>query len=341
MRSTSSPSAKRALAALAASSVAVLGVAFAAGTPASAGSPHGACSGSYGWPVKPFDRVHPIRANFGDPRTRFDGPRTVDTLFEGHGTFSFHQGIDISAPDGEPVYPVASGTVTFARGQRVTVTCGNGRSFQYWHIFPRVRAGQRVEAGETVLGFIQPKREHVHLTHLKRGRAVNPLAPGRLTPYRDATSPHVLAIEVGPDTGPGQASRVEGRVTFVVEAVDAPPVSVPGRWHGFPVTPARLTWRLQHDGRVLVRGVTRDARRTVPRNDRFWETFARGTHQNWPIFAGRKFQFEPGKYLFRLTARPFDTRRLADGTYTLVVSAEDTAGNRDLDTLRLTVDNSR
>ena len=31
------------------------------------------CRGAYGWPIKPFDEAHPVRANFGDPRTRFDG----------------------------------------------------------------------------------------------------------------------------------------------------------------------------------------------------------------------------------------------------------------------------
>ena len=27
----------------------------------------------YPWPVRPFDRPHPIRANFGDPRWTSDG----------------------------------------------------------------------------------------------------------------------------------------------------------------------------------------------------------------------------------------------------------------------------
>ena len=28
----------------------------------------------YGWPVRPFDVAHPIRGNFGDPRTVFGDP---------------------------------------------------------------------------------------------------------------------------------------------------------------------------------------------------------------------------------------------------------------------------
>ena len=64
---------------------------------------------AYPWPVKPFNKQHPIRANFGDPRTVFLGSIFDDGL-SGPGTFLFHNGVDISAPDGTPVYPVVSGT---------------------------------------------------------------------------------------------------------------------------------------------------------------------------------------------------------------------------------------
>jgi len=333
MTTARTTSAARALAALATSFLALSFLALAVQTSAFANAPNTGCAGSYSWPVKPFDKAHPVRANFGDPRTRFEGPNTLETLLEGHGTFSFHQGVDISAPDGEPVYAVASGTVVRARGGRVTVDCGNRRSFQYWHIHPAVRVGQHAVAGETLVGFIQAKREHVHLTHLENGRAVNPLAPGHLAPYRDMTAPDVLGISI--------RSGLAGGVDFVAQAVDAPALSVPGRWHGFPVTPARLSWRIERGGRVVVPGrVARDVRGSVPKNDRFWEAFARGTHQNWPIFAGHKFQFVPGAYAFKLSAQPFDTRRLRDGVYELVVTALDTAGNRDVRRVRFSVHNS-
>src|SRR5437660_1605435 len=45
----------------------------------------------YGWPVKPFDREHPIRGNFGDPRTVFLTPPTPESVLTGGGSFSFHQ----------------------------------------------------------------------------------------------------------------------------------------------------------------------------------------------------------------------------------------------------------
>src|SRR6059058_1723826 len=69
-------------------------------------------SSSYSWPVKPFDQPHPVRGNFGDPRTIFAGPPTQQTLLGGAGVFQFHDGVDISAADGSAVYPVESGTVT-------------------------------------------------------------------------------------------------------------------------------------------------------------------------------------------------------------------------------------
>jgi hypothetical protein len=175
-----------------------------------------------------------------------------------------------------------------------------------------------------VLGFIQPKREHVHLTHLERNRPVNPLARGHLAPYRDTTSPKVLGIS---------ARNGRAGVSFVVSVVDTPSLPVPGRWHGFPVTPALVTLRVERAGRLLVaEQVVWDVRALVSRNDRFWTSFARGTHQNWPIFAGRKQQGRPGTYLLR--TRPLAARVLGVGTCVVVVSASDTAGNDDVHRFR-------
>jgi murein DD-endopeptidase MepM/ murein hydrolase activator NlpD len=81
-------------------------------------------SAGYGWPVQPFDRSHPVRGNFGDPRTVFFGPPTRATLYRGSGDFSFHNGVDIAAPDQAPVYPVRDGTVAFAAAGKVIVRCG-------------------------------------------------------------------------------------------------------------------------------------------------------------------------------------------------------------------------
>src|SRR5439155_24572059 len=68
------------------------------------------------------------------------------------------------------------------------------RAFEYWHIRALVRAGQKVTAGETVLGHVERPFNHVHVTEYESGRIVNPLVRGRLTPYHDSTRPTVQAI---------------------------------------------------------------------------------------------------------------------------------------------------
>lgn len=342
MTTTRKPQPGRALAA-AVLSIFAVAAAQVVDSEARTATPTNGCTGPYGWPVKPFDQAHPIRGAFGDPRTVFRGRNSQRTVVSAAGVFSFHQGVDISAPDGSPVYAVADGNVTRARGGRVSVSCGNGRSFQYWHIEPAVRPGQRAVAGKTVVGHIQRKREHVHLTHVESGRAVNPLGPGRLTPYRDATTPRTMEITLrrGDHGSEISASQVSGRTVLYARAADTPALPVPGRWHGFPVTPAIVTWRVETaSGRVVVANHTaRDVRRIVPRNDEFWTTFARGTHQNWPVFADGKAQGMTGRFVFRLTPRAFDTTRLADGDYVLVVSVADTAGNHSTRSLDFTIDN--
>ena len=50
------------------------------------------------WPFKPFDKQHPIRGFFGDPRTVYENGILAGG-FDGPGFFSFHQGVDISAPE--------------------------------------------------------------------------------------------------------------------------------------------------------------------------------------------------------------------------------------------------
>jgi murein DD-endopeptidase MepM/ murein hydrolase activator NlpD len=307
------------------------------------------CSGSYGWPVKPFDRPHQIRGAFGDPRTKFDGPPTRDTLLGGDGSFSFHQGIDITAPDGTAVYSVGSGTVTRVTQEWVGVDCGNGRSFEYWHITSRVHVGQKVVAHKTVLGLIKRSEAHVHLTVREDGRVMNAIGPGGLSPYEDTTTPEITGIalrsdERGADEMP---QYIHGRVHLLVEAIDyAEPIDTPGLrtpnvYRGWIVTPARITWRIERwNGRVVQRErVARDVRRSVPVNSRFWETFARGTCQNQSVFGSHYSYLQPGRYLFRLTPRPFDTRTLRDGVYDLVVTAVDIAGHRDSARLRFTVSN--
>ena len=302
------------------------------------------CTGAYRWPVKPFDRQHPVRGNFGDPRTVFEGRRSQSTIESGDGMFQFHHGVDISAPDGSPVYAVADGTITRTHGDRVTVDCPNGRAIQYWHITvpAAVRVGQHAVAGKTLLGYILPKREHVHLTQLEGGQPVNPLSHGRLEPYRDGTRPSLLALSFRrSDLGAAiRPDRVSGRVYAYVEASDTPALPVPGRWNGFPVTPAVVSWRIETArGRAVVTDrVAWDVRRTIPSTAAFWLSYARGSHQNWPVFSNGKARGMTGRYVFRLSSGGLDPRGLGTGTFKLVVSVSDTAGNRATKSLSFTVD---
>ena len=295
----------------------------------------------YGYPVKPFDSEHLVRANLGDPRMQFHGPPTTNTLLHGNGSFSFHQGVDISAPNENAVYPVIDGTVTVVTNEWVRVSSGKGRAFEYWHIRPLVRIGQNVTARQTLLGHVLKSSNHVHLTEYEGSRVVNPLVRGRLTPYHDSTPPVVRAITLrSPDGGSDLLPTfVRGRVEIVADAEDMPTPAAPGGWHG-PVTPALVTWRIRNiAGRVVVRRrVAADFRTSVPRDSAFWRIYARGTYQNQTVF-GRHYSYrQQGTYLFRLAGQ-FDTRTLRDGVYDLIVSASDIRGNSGSQTLRFTVHN--
>lgn len=287
---------------------------------------------SYGWPVKPFDRQHPVRGSFGDPRSIFGGAPTRRGLMTSRCACSYHQGIDISAPDGTAVYPVRSGVVRIVTPDWVEVDSGGGQAFQYWHIRAAVRVGDRVEARRDVLGNILRASKHVHLTELRDGKAVNPLAPGHIGPYTDTTRPRVDAISFrSHDTGPELLPEyVHGSVEMVAAAEDIPAMPVPGQWKGLPVTPARLTFRINSvpQDRVVVSETTAmDVSRTLPPTSDLWHTYARGTHMNMVQMGVHRYWYQPGAYLFKLTQQPFDMHRLGDGVYRITVTAWDTAGN--------------
>lgn len=299
---------------------------------------------SYGWPVKPFDRPHPVRGGFGDPRTIFVGPPTQRTLLSGAGTFQFHNGVDISAPDGAAVYPVVSGTVQTVMHEWVGVSSGD-RSFSYWHITPSVKVGQQVEVGVTVLGHIIHGCAHVHLSEFDGGVAVNPLAPGRLTPYRDATKPTITAISIRKSVASDELmpELVRGRIEPIASVHDTPSMAVPGVWHDLPVSPALVEWWIREpgpNGKVVVPlHVAFDVRDRLPSNPDIWAVYARGSHQNMSVFGEHYSFMQPGVYDYRLTPGGFDTRTLKDSVYELVVKAVDIRGNSTTAVLRFSVHN--
>jgi hypothetical protein len=280
---------------------------------------------AYHWPVKPFNQEHPIRGSFGDPRTLFFGPPNRDTLLHGEGDFQFHFGVDISAPNGTPVYPVQSGLVTRVTDQEIDIAGAGGLAFQYWHLRASVHNGEHVAAYITVLGRIMKPAGHVHLTELDNGVIVNPLQRGHLTPYTDRTKPTVTAIDI---------RRAGSTVDLEATALDMPSMPVPGEWHDLPVTPALLEWRLvDAAGRVVVpTRVVYDVREHLPAQSTFWSVYARGTHQNMTTFTHFYAYRQPGVYLFRL-----GSVNLHPGTYRVIVAAVDIRGNVGTRTQRVLV----
>ena len=298
----------------------------------------------YGWPVKPFDKQHPVRGSFGDPRTVFAGPPTQRTLLSGAGAFSFHAGVDISAPDGTAVYPVESGTVNAVMKDWIQVDSGNGRSFQYWHIASTVSVGQHVDARSTVLGHILRSAGHVHLTELDGSYPVNPLAVGRLTPYDDTSVPVTTSISFRPNIKSRDVmpELLRGRVEILANVHDMPTMPVKGIWHDLPVTPALVEWQIKRADTpkvVVPTHIAYDVREHMPASEDFWRIYARGTHQNMSVFGKHYSYMQPGVYLFRLTPDGFDTRTLPDAVYELVVTATDIRGNHSSTAQRFSVHN--
>lgn len=253
-------------------------------------------AGSYDWPLKPFNRQHPVRGFFNDPR---DGA---------HGSHSFHRGIDISAPDGTPVYAVKAGRAYLSSGRAVAVAEPSGRVLAYWHIVPVVRDRQQVERHQ-LLGHIEAPWGHVHFGEVLDGKHVNPLRPGALGPYTDDTPPSIAGVRL---------SRI-GAPEIVVDAFDTTPMRVPGPWRDMPVAPALITWRVVRGTETVLPWRTGvDFRQEVLHASRFGEIYAADTRKNSPPRAGR--------YCFRM-AGAVALRSLAAGRYELEIRATDTGGN--------------
>jgi hypothetical protein len=275
---------------------------------------------SYCWPLAPFDRQHPVRAFFCDPRIGAMGSK------------AFHFGIDVSGPDGAPVYAVNAGVIDVEGAQNVAVVEGGGaREHGYWHIVPAVKHGGRV-AQHQLIGHIAPGWGHVHFAERSEGMYWNPLRKGALTPFADYGAPSVdriVAERRGKHVDP---AFVTGVITLIAEAHDITPIAAPPPWHGLPVTPALVRFRVLHRGRTVVPWqVVADFRTTLLPASRYPDIYAPGTTQNHPNVAG----------LFRfLLARAFDTRRHADGVYRVEVEAADIRGNASRKHLALTFTNA-
>jgi hypothetical protein len=230
--------------------------------------------GSYGWPLKPFDRPHPVRGYLDDPRNVAD--LTSRT---------FHFGIDISAAPGTPVFAIEAGT-TWVHCSTVYVRSGT-TTFEYWHIVPAVKS-YRLVLRHTLLGRIRAGLNHVHLTEREHGTYVNPLRAGGIGPFADATTPRVTKLTVRRNGSRVEPGAVRGVVNLVADAADIASDVTPTPW---PVTPALLRWRILQQGTVVVPWRTAyDFRKHVLRSSEFALVYADGTRMNHP---GR-----PGYYCF-------------------------------------------
>ena len=140
------------------------------------------------WPVPGYTRI-----------SSYFGKRNSPTA----GASSFHQGIDIPAPNGSNLVAVFSGTVCFigfngSAGYSIHIK-NNNLQFLYHHVSPNyiVKIGDYVYAGQ-IIGQVGPKNvygiknnpykdsngkptngattgPHLHFTIKKDGKAVNPL----------------------------------------------------------------------------------------------------------------------------------------------------------------------
>jgi peptidase M23-like protein len=295
---------------------------------------------AYPWPLKPFDQQHPIRANFGDPRTRFLNTMLTDGL-QGPGTFLFHNGIDIAAPEGTPAYPVVSGKVRYIDDTAISVKTKGRGVFQYFHLLVEVRNGQHVVAGKTVLGYVMRAYGHVHLSWIRGDRVWNPLARGGIAPYRDRTIPQVHAINVRPAGSllGFDSTTVCGTVSLVAAADDAAPMAVPGVFAGFPLSPALVSWSLAKVGgnTYVENAPAADFRTTLVAPRYFWDVYARGSYQNAPRFSNRQY-FMPGRFVYNL-ASFVDTRSYPNGLYEITVDVGDMRGNSSEAALEFKIDN--
>ena len=280
--------------------LAALGSALVAATPA----------GAYPWPLKPFDKPHAIRGNFGDPRFHLGAEGELS---------AFHFGVDIVAGDGEAVYAVEPGVVLRRHATSVTVGNDTGRRFGYWHIHPVVRSGAHVRLHQ-LLGHVVRGWGHVHFAESLDGKYRNPLRKRALTPFYDTTPPSVSSIRLlRADGSTADAGAISGPIDVVAEISDTPPLIPPAPWDVARLAPATVLWRVvDRNGFPVQSHVTADFSFDLLPGSLYDTVYAPGTYQTKP--------HRPGHYLFWVV-RGFDTTTLANGAYRLEITATDTRNN--------------
>ena len=266
-----------------------------------------AAASAYSWPIRPFSQPHAIRGYFDDPR--LSGDET-----------GFHFGVDISAPDGTPVYAIEPGRAR-VHGLAVSVfpLKRGGHLLSYWHVVPEVLTNQRVRRHQ-LIGRVAQGAGHVHLAERRGGNYVNPLRLGGLAPYMDDTVPQLRKTTFYSAGKPISPASVRGTVDLTVDADDPEPLPLPPlEWSEATLAPSLIRWRVVQGQTTIRRWETPvDFRAIVLPLSLFTYIYAPGTHQNRP--------FKPGRYEFYL-AHELDTRQWPNGSYVLQVEALDEQEN--------------
>ncbi|MFN8108641.1 MAG: hypothetical protein U0Y82_02175 [Thermoleophilia bacterium] len=287
---------------------------------------------TFRWPIKPFDRPHPIRATFGEPRGLVDTglpPQSRDlTWLITHspdklsplGTRVVHTGLDITARDGTPVYAVQSGwAVRSGTGYETQVKVG---SFAYAHVSDAVPTGTYVTAYRTVVGRVYPGQHHVHLTEFSspRGVPVNPLVGGGPTGYRDTTPPVIRRV-IGYDANGVRVplTWASGPIVLAVNAAD-----LQTQWH-LETGVYRLSYSFEglHSHRIGVPFTTMLQLDTLPV----------GAAANTIYTLGSTRHTTETRFWYRITNRSpsgdglLHLERYLPGWYLLRVTASDARGN--------------
>ncbi|NLH62206.1 MAG: T9SS type A sorting domain-containing protein [Ignavibacteriales bacterium] len=149
----------------------------------------------YQWPISPLGVQKQVTGTFAEYRS---------TSASGH----YHNGTDIPASAGTPVYAVLPGVVAVAYDDgstgydsyvRVTSTInGVSKNLTYYHTRPSVSVGQQVVIGQQISTIAI---DHVHLIDYNLGtsltdRQINALRQnGGLTPYVDTWKPRIRYIK--------------------------------------------------------------------------------------------------------------------------------------------------
>ena len=279
----------------------------------------------------------------------------------------YHTGVDVAVRDDKPesgapagrthrVFAIEGGVVeeATAKGVRGNVRIGH---FGYGHVDARVKKGDRVKAGQFI-GWTTKGSWHVHLTEFffpgdGRRLLINPLRPGgKLRPYVDTAPPIIHDVRFYTPATPTWGRRVTGvaqlppagtrldksRLTGIVDVRAR--VSDPQSFHRVlpRCPPARraappVPDRAPAHRSAPANGSCCDARSTSPsrsRRSRSDSTTRPGRSRTIPPQPALRRRIQgAGEYWFRLFQKPYwNTTRVPNGRYLLVVRAWDAAGNR-------------